>query len=111
MTAAADNYAVLRRESGDFVLHLGGRYWDEPEDAFRMRREGGCWEMDGTAPTVRLSNMQRKYLDALRAEGTVTTRGMARRFDVRDSTASEILAELQGKGLVQRNQDGWSCVP
>lgn len=109
LSAAADNYMVLRRESGEFVLHCGGRYWDETEDAFRLVREAGAWALEGAALTVRLSPMQRGYLDALKAEGTITTRGMARRFEVRDSTASEILSELQGKGLVERTSDGWRC--
>lgn len=110
LTAAADNYMVMRRESGEFVLHCGGRYWDEPQDAFRLRRAGGVWALEGVADAARLSPMQRQYLDTLRAEGTVTTRGMARRFKVRDSTASEVMAELQAKGLVDRTADGWQAV-
>lgn len=110
LTAAADNYMVMRREAGEYVLHCGGRYWDEAEDAFRLRRDGGAWSLEGIAAPVRLSPMQRQYLDVLRAEGTVTTRGMARRFSVRDNTASEILAELQAKGLADRTADGWRAV-
>lgn len=107
LTAAADNFMVMRREGGEYALHCGGRYWDEPEDAFRLRREAGVWALDGSAPAVRLSPMQRDYLDALRAEGVVTTRGMARRFGVKDSTASGILRELQEKGQAERTADGW----
>lgn len=111
LTAAADNYMVMRRESGEFVIHCGGRYWDEEQDAFRIRRESGAWGLEGAAEAVRLSPMQRQYVETLRAEGTVTTRGMARRFSVRDNTASEILAELQAKGLADRTADGWVAVP
>lgn len=107
LTAAADNYMVLRREGAAFILHCGGRYWDETDDAFELRREGGAWALHGSSLGVALSPMQRKYLDTLKAEGTVTTRGMARRLDVRDSTASEILGELQTKGIVERTSDGW----
>lgn len=111
LTAAADNYMVLRREAGAFFLHCGGRYWDEADDAFELRREGGAWALEGAALGVHLSPMQRQYLDTLRAEGTVTTRGMARRFTVGDSTASQILAELQTKGLIERMPDGWRSIP
>lgn len=110
LTAAADNYMVMRREGGEYVLHCGGRYWDEPQDAFRLRRDGGAWALEGVAAPVRLSPLQRQYLDTLRAEGTVTTRGMARRFNVKDNTASEVLAELQAKGLADRVTDGWRAV-
>lgn len=110
LSAAADNYMVLRREGGDFVMHCGGRYWDEAQDAFRLRREAGTWALEGAATPIALSPMQRQYLDRLKQEGTITTRGMATRFGVRDSTASAILSELREKGLVERTTDGWSCV-
>lgn len=111
LAAAADNFMVLRRESGEFVLHCGGRYWDETDDAFRLVRAAGAWALEGAALAVRLSPMQRNYLDALKAEGTITTRGMARRFEVRDSTANEILSELLSKGLIERTSDGWRASP
>ena len=110
LSAAADNFMVLRREGGEFVLHCGGRYWDEPQDAFRLRRDAGAWALEGAALAVPLSPMQRQYIDRLKQEGTITTRGMATRFGVRDSTASAILSELREKGLAERTTDGWSCV-
>lgn len=111
LTAAADNYMVMRREGADFVLHAGGRFWDESDDAFRLRRDAGRWALEGAADAARLSPMQRQFLDLLRAEGTITTRGMARRIGRSDSTCSELFGELQGKGLAERTADGWRAVP
>jgi RecA-family ATPase len=110
LSAAADNYMVLRREGGDFVLHCGGRYWDEAQDAFLLRRDAGAWALEGAALAVPLSPMQRRYFDRLQAEGTITTRGMATRFGVSDSTASLILGELRDKGMVERTTDGWRVI-
>lgn len=107
LSAAADSYAVLRKQGGDFVLHFGGRYWDEAVDAYTLVRDAGRWQMAGAHDPVQLSPMQRAYLARLAADGLVTTQGMATRFGVKKNTASEVLGELSDKGMAERVVDGW----
>lgn len=111
LSAAADSYAVLRKQGSDFVLHCGGRYWDEESDAFTLVRDAGRWQLSGAHDGIRITPVQRRYLERLVQDGTVGTKSMATRMSVKESTASEILGELRDKGLVQRTADGWSATP
>jgi hypothetical protein len=107
VAAAADSYAVLCRQGGDFVLACGGRHWDQYDDLFVVERAGGLWAMRGADDGVRLSPRQREFLSRLASEGTISTRGLATRFHVGDSTATELMGELRDKGMVERTSDGW----
>lgn len=111
LSAAADSYAVLRKEGPDFVLHCGGRYWDEPEDSFILTRDNGRWQMAGAHDGIALTPMQSQYLHAIVDAGTVTGRGLAARLGRKENSVSEILKELNGKGVVERTPDGWRATP
>lgn len=109
LSAAADNYEVLRKEGDAFVIHCGGRYWDETDDAFVLVRDGGRWQLAGAHDGITLTTMQREYLARITEQGTVTTRGLARDRSKAESTVSEVLRELASKGMVQRTGDGWQA--
>ena len=111
LTAAADNYMVLRKQGNDFVLHCGGRYWEEEQDAFILDREGGKWVLRGAHDGVHLTQMQSKYLAYVAGRTDATTRSAAVAMGVGDSTASELLSELEQKGMVTRTETGWQATP
>jgi len=106
LSAAADSFEVLRKEGTDYVLHCGGRYWDEPDDAFRFERDAGRWKLAGVHDAVRLTTMQLEYLRAIVDAGTVSGRGLASRMGRSEPTVSQVVRELQDKGLVRRTAEG-----
>jgi hypothetical protein len=107
VAAAADSYMVLVKDGSDFVLCCGGRFWELDESHFVMDRAAGVWEMRRAHDGVSLTARQREYLARVVEDGTVTTRGMASRFGVKDAAASELLKELSSRGMVERTGDGW----
>ncbi|MGE0311371.1 MAG: AAA family ATPase [Lautropia sp.] len=106
LSAAADSFEVLRKEATDYVVHCGGRYWDEPDDAFRMERDGGRWKLAGVHDGVHLTPMQLEYLRRVVELGTVSNKGLATRLGKAESTTSEIVRELEAKGMLRRTVDG-----
>jgi predicted DNA-binding transcriptional regulator len=109
VTAACDAYGVLQRKGEQYKLHWGGRLWDQDANDFEIARDGGRWVMVGTwdAETSGLTPVRKEIYAALQAEGTITTRGIARRFDIADSTASEHLHSLMNNGLVSKKGSQW----
>lgn len=110
LTAACDGYGVLMRRGDQYRLHWGGRLWDREHNDFELARENGRWVLLGTwdNDTSGVSPVRREIHAAICAEGTITTRGIARRFDISDSTASEHLHCLLRGGLVTKKGTAWT---
>jgi len=111
LTAAADSYAVMLKQGGQFRLHAGGRLWDRDASDFELRREEGAWhlvgEWAGPVATDAIAPKQQQVLDALRS-GAKSNKVLSELTGQEPSALSHLMRKLSERGLVVRIANGWA---
>jgi hypothetical protein len=69
LTAAADTILILKRKSGNVVLHARGRDIEESETALQFDKQTCRWTILGSAAEVQRSTERRRIIEALKAVG------------------------------------------
>ena len=109
LTAAADSYCVMLKQSDKFRLHAGGRLWDRDDADFELVREGGKWSLSGTweaPPADTAAPKQAAVLQALKS-GAKSGRTLAEVTGQSPTAISHLLRKMAERGLVIKIANGW----
>ena len=112
LSAACDNYLIVMPEGTRYRLHAGGRLWLGDESDFELDRGRDGWSLAGAwNPTLNaLPLKQREALELLNGHA-LTPKVLTERLGSGSiSSTSHLLAQLRGKGLVERIANGWIAV-
>jgi len=113
LTAAADTILILKRKSGNVVLHARGRDIEESETALQFDKQTCRWTILGSASEVQRSTERRRIIEALKAaRQPLSTKEIMIEAEMGNRNAMDILLSKMVKdGEIERVGRGRYSLP
>ncbi len=104
LAGAADGIWILSRKGGEFTLHVEARDWERDEDEFRLKREGGRWEL---SESPRYTFSESEMLSLLEKVGPMATAAVSEALNITRQAALMRLKRMQSLRHVQFRDEAW----